>query len=274
MGKQEQFQRSWWISAAVFALMVLVSSTSLFFPGLYRDNGFVKAVWRGNDAVTLLAAVPVFAAGLVLSRRGSVFGNLIRLGMLDYALYNFAFYLFASAFNALFIPYVLLIVLSMMGLLTGLVGLNAPGVKDGFREKLPVRWVGGYLIFVTLELTIIYLIQVGQFLISGHPPEIIALTGHVTHIVPALDLTLLVPWLILGGVWLWQRKPWGYVLGGMMMVKGALYTLVLAGAGYSAVQAGYPESAAEIPLWGSLWVGFVVGFGIMVYNFQRGRGLR
>ena len=269
MSNQKGHRRSWWISAAVLVLMILVSGTSLFYPGLYRDNGFVKAVWRGNDAVTLLAAAPVFAAGLVLSRRGSVLGDLIRLGMLDFALYNFAFYLFASAFNALFIPYVLLIVLSMMGLLTGLAGLDAPGVKDGFRQKLPVRWVGGYLIIVALGLTIIYLIQVGQFLTSGHPPEIIARTGHVTHIVPALDLTLLVPWLILAGVWLWRRKPWGYLLSGMMVVKGLLYTLVLAAAGYSAVRAGYPEAAGEIPLWGSLSGGFLVCLGFIIGNYQR-----
>jgi len=266
--KQAQNQWSRSISAAVLVLMVLVSGVSLFYPGLYRDNSFVKAVWRGNDAGTLLVAAPMFAMGLVLSQRGSALGDLIRLGLLDYVLYNFAFYLFASAFNALFIPYVLLIVLSMLGLLTGLVGLNTQSVKGCFRDKLPVRWVGGYLIFVALGLTTIYLIQVGQFFATGHPPEIIARTGHVTHVVPALDLTLLVPWLVLGGIWIWHRKPWGYVLSIIMVVKGLLYTLVLAGASYSAVQAGYPDSAAEIPLWGSLFLGFAVVFGFAISNLQ------
>jgi len=255
---------SWNLSAGIFLLMLGVSIISLSFPALSRDNQFIQAVWRGNDWITLLAAGPVFALGLILSRRGSLTGELIRLGMLDYVLYNYAFYLTAAAFNIFFLPYVVLIVLSALGLLAGLLSLNAEQIKVRFRKVLPARWIAGYQLFVALGLSGVYLTQYAAFVFTGELPSIISKSGHVTNIVPALDLTLLVPWLILGGGWLWQQKPWGYVLSSIMVVKGCLYTLVLAGAGYSAVQAGYPEAAAEIPLWAFLSLGFAVFSGLML----------
>ena len=41
----------------------------------------------------------------------------------------------------------------------------------------------------------------------------------VTRQVAIIDLTVLLPLLFFGGLWLWQRRPWGYVLGGLLLVK-------------------------------------------------------
>lgn len=259
---------SWNLSLIILLMMILVSAVSLIWPGLYRDNPLVKAVWRGNDLVTLAGAVPLLGLGLWWSRRGSPAGDLIRLGVLDYTLYNYAFYSFAAAFNALFLPYVLLLVLSTLALIAGLISVDPLVVKGRFSKDIPVKGIAGYLIFVALGLSVVYLIQTAGFIFTGQIPEIIEKTGHVTHIVPALDLSLLVPWLVLGGVWIWKRKPWGYVLSSMMIVKGVLYNLVLTAASLSSVQAGFPESAAEIPLWGILFLGFLILGWVMVKNFQ------
>lgn len=268
MQKNKNWRISWNISLVILIIMTGITILSLACPKLYRDNEFIQSVWRGNDTVTLLAAVPVFALGLFFSRKGSTAGELIRLGMLDYVLYNYAFYLTAAAFSVFFLPYVVLIVLAALGLLAGLLGLDAGRVKDHLGAKLPSRWIAGYQLFVAAGLSAVYLIQYGGFVLRGELPSIVAKSGHVTNIVPALDLTLLVPWLALGGIWLWGRKPWGYVLSGIMVVKGLVYTLVLAGAGYSAVQAGFPEAAAEIPLWGSLSAGFAAALGVLLYHLQ------
>ena len=69
----------------------------------------------------------------------------------------------------------------------------------------------------------------------------------------ALDLTLLVPWFVLGAIWLLKRQPWGYVIAGILSVKGPLYTLVLAVNSILVVDAGISETS-ELPLWASLTV--------------------
>jgi hypothetical protein len=41
----------------------------LFIANLDRDNAFVTTVWRGNDLVTLVVAVPLMVATLILTLR-------------------------------------------------------------------------------------------------------------------------------------------------------------------------------------------------------------
>jgi len=246
------------ITFAVLVLVAIAAAGGLLWSGLYQDNPFVSAIWQGNDLVTLLVALPLLAYGLIGTLNGSRKANLIRLGMLDTLFYAYAFYLFSAAFNAFFLVYSLLVTFSLLGLILGLMDLDFTAVQDLFTDQTPVRWIGGFQIFVGLGLSVVYLLQIGAFIFSGEAPAIIAKTDHITHIIPALDMTFVIPWLLLGGILIWQRKAWGYVISSIMMVKGVVYMLTLAVAGASAALAGFPEAGAEIPLWGGLWIGFVV----------------
>jgi hypothetical protein len=88
--------------------------------------------------------------------------------------------------------------------------------------------------------------------------------GHVTAVVFALDLTLVVPVTTLAAVWLWQRRPWGYVLGAMLNVKGAVYMLVLSATTVSAMVAGIPGVGGELPLWAGVGIGsLAAGWGLL-----------
>jgi hypothetical protein len=80
---------------------------------------------------------------------------------------------------------------------------------------------------VAAGLSLIYVAQSMAFIATGQLPAIVTITEHPTSVVFALDLTLLIPWLAVGAIWLIKRKPWGYVIAGVLSVKGPLYTLVL-----------------------------------------------
>jgi len=221
----------------------------LWLDGLYRDNLFVRSAWRGNDLITLLVAVPILVVSIKLSTLGSKRAVLVWMGALDYFLYNYAFYLFGAAFNWFFLIYVALLGLSIFALILGLVNLDVGEVANQVSNRLPVKWIAGYMLFVAAGLTLIYIAQSVGFIITGTLPSIVTQSGHPTSLVFALDLTLLVPFLVLGAIWLIQRKPWGYVLAGMLTVKGTLYTLVLTAGSFEAARAGIPDVAGQIPLW-------------------------
>jgi hypothetical protein len=53
--------------------------------------------------ITLLVAVPLFVPAFVGAARDSVRGLLLSLGIIGYALYNYAFYLFDAALNVFFL---------------------------------------------------------------------------------------------------------------------------------------------------------------------------
>ena len=252
------------LTILITVLAALTSAGGLLFNNLYRDNAFVTTTWLGNDAVTLFLAVPLLIAALIFSARGSLRARLVWLGVLDYMLYNYAFYLFGAAFNAFFLLYAALVVLSIFAIIFTLLSLNVDMIKQQFRDRTPVKWIGGYFIFVAAGLGIIYLAQSIGFILTGQLPAIVTITQHPTNVIFALDLTLLIPWLALGAIWLIQRKPWGYVIAGILSVKGPLYTLVLAVNSVLVVNAGISETS-ELPLWATLTV-----LGLMATAFLFG----
>ena len=239
------------ILIAIFA--TIASAGGLLLDGLYRDNAFVTTTWLGNDAITLFLAVPILVVAMIVSNRGSLKAQLIWMGALDYMLYNYAFYLFGAAFNWFFLLYATLLALSIFALIFGLIKLDVNGISHQFRKDAPVKWIGGYFIFVASGLGLVYLIQSIGFIATDNVPAIVTMSGHPTNVVFALDLTLLIPWLILGALWLMKRQPWGYVIAGILNVKGPLYTLVLAVNSILVVNAGIAQTS-ELPLWGTLTV--------------------
>ncbi len=247
-------QRSAFILSTLIAILAILASVGgLLLKGLYRDNAFVTTTWLGNDAVTLFLAAPILVAAMVFAARGSLRAQLIWLGALDYMLYNYAFYLFGATFNAFFLVYAALLGLSIFALIFGLTSLDVEKVRQQFSPRTPVKWIGGYFLFVAAGLGVIYLIQSIAFIATGQLPAIVTLSGHPTNVVFALDLTLLIPWFVLGAIWLIKRQPWGYVIAGILSVKGPLYTLVLAVNSILVVNAGISETS-ELPLWASLTV--------------------
>lgn len=260
-------------SIMIAALAALASAGGLFFEDLYRDNAFVTTTWFGNDAVTLLLGVPILVAALFFSARGSLQAQLVWLGMLDYMLYNYAFYLFGAAFNAFFLVYAALLGLSIFAFIFGLINLDAERIRQQFSDRTPVKWISGYFLFFALGLGTIYLIQSIAFIFTGQLPAIVMMAEHPTNIVFALDLTLLIPWQVVGAIWLMKRHPWGYVIAGILSVKGPLYTLVLGVNSILAVKDGISQTS-ELPLWGSLTVLGLAAGALLFGNMKSGSAER
>lgn len=237
----------------IVLLAVIASAGGLFFTSVYRDNDFVKMTWLGNDAVTLFLAAPILVAALVFSQRGSLKAQLVWMGMLDYMLYNYAFYLFGTAFNVFFLIYVALLGLSIFALIFGLTNLDVNRISQQVRERMPVKWIGGYFLFVAFGLSAVYLSQSIGFIFTGQVPSIVTASGNPTNLIFALDLTLLVPWLVIGALWLVKRQPWGFVIAGILSMKGPLYTLILTMNTLLTMRAGM-GTGAELPLWITLTV--------------------
>jgi hypothetical protein len=257
------------LSAIIALLMTAASAGGLFTDNPYRDNALVTAAWYGNDLVTLVVAVPLLLVALILSMRGSLKAQLVLLGMLDYALYNFAFYLFGAAFNRFFLVYVALFMLPIYALIFGLVNLDVKAISQTFRARTPVRWISAYMLLVALMLGGMWIFQSLSFIPTGQVPEIIVEVDHPTNVIAALDLSLVVSVLVLGAIWLWKRQPWGYVLAAMANVKSAVYSLVLAVSSATAALAGHEGAASLIPLWGFLSTAALIASVFLLANVRQ-----
>ena len=134
------------LTVALLLVMVMQAALGLLVPAQYRDVDWIRASWSGNDWVTLVVAVPLLLQGLVGTVRRRARGLLVWLGLIGYALYNYAFYLFGAALNAFFPIYVLAFVLAVIVLILALSHLDADEVAATFQQTVPVRVIGGSLI--------------------------------------------------------------------------------------------------------------------------------
>ncbi|MBN2248001.1 MAG: hypothetical protein JW733_04815, partial [Coriobacteriia bacterium] len=182
------------------------------------------------------------------SARGSRRGELMWSGMLAYAVYNYAYYLFGARLNAVFPLYVVLFVLAVLALVYLLARLDVGELAGHFSAHTPERIVAAYMGFTGVGLGVAWIAQWAAWVFGGVEP---AVGEDAFALIAALDLTLVVPYFILGAAALWRRRPWGYVLGAVMCVKGLTYTLVLAMSSAVGAVRGIEGAAAQIPVWGA-----------------------
>jgi hypothetical protein len=237
------------LTAVVAIVMLAQSALGLLFRGQYRDVEWIAATWHGNDWVTLVVALPLLSAGIVLTRGGSVRGLLIWLGTLAYAIYNSAYYLFGAALNAFFPLYAVTVIVSAVALIFALSGIAPSGIARRFRAGTPARLLGGYFVFVGLALAAVWLGLWTAYVFAGRPTPI---EPEAFKLVAALDIVLMVPILAIGGVLLWRRNAWGYIVSAIAGVQGSLYLLVLTINSIIAVARGLAAGPGEMPIWGGL----------------------
>jgi hypothetical protein len=70
------------------------------------------------------------------------------------------------------------------------------------------------------------------------------------------------------GLWLWRRRPAGYLLGAVTNIKGATYTLALASASRFAARAGIAGAAAETPVWLGFTAAGLLACGLLLGNLR------
>jgi hypothetical protein len=265
-----KLRAAWIVSAIVAVLMVAATSMGLWVPGLYPDAPWASAAFRGGDLVTLVVAAPALIFALLLSRRGSRRAQLVWVGTLAYAVYNSAFYVFGAVFNDVFLLHVALFSLSLFALGLTLANLDVADIGARFARRAPARWISAFLMLVAVALGGMWIFSSLRFAATGElPAGVLPASG--VHLVYTLDLALVVPSLALAAVLLWRRTAWGYVLGAVLSIYGAIYQLNFMAASVFQANAHVPGATAFDPLELPLVAGFLVCAALLLWNPRRHR---
>ena len=206
-------------TVAIIALAVAGTTLGLFYEGLYTDPEILLHQAYGQDTVTLLAVVPLLAIGLGLARRGSLRGYILWLGGLGYMAYTYAVYAVITQFNEFFLGYVALFGLSSFTLAAGVLEIDPDVVKERLEERLPVKAVVGFFVGMSTLISLLWLSEILPATLADEPPPSIEGTGVPANVVHVLDLGVLIPAMFVTGYWLYNGRPWGYVLSGVFFVK-------------------------------------------------------
>jgi hypothetical protein len=214
-----------WLTVPLVALACGASTAGIVVDSVYEGesaNWAAQAV--GQDLANLVAfsALALFA---VLAVRGSLRAYLLWLGVLAYGIYAYAIYAFAIGFGPLFLAYVGVLGMSVFGLIGGTLWLEPRRVRDRFGSGAPVTMVAWVLTVIAAGFGVLWLTEILPATIDGTLPTSLTEAGLRVNPVYVLDLSVLLPSLVVTGVLLRRGRSWGWVLAPVQLVALTLIAL-------------------------------------------------
>ena len=94
--------------------------------------------------------------------------------------------------------------------------------------RTPVRAIASYLLVTNGLFTLLWLKDVLPAIASNTMPAGLKGTGMATNPIQMADFALSYPLIALTCLWLWQRRPWGYLLAGALLVYGVIEAISIA----------------------------------------------
>jgi hypothetical protein len=257
------------LSVGIAVVAVTASAMGLFVSDLYADGAWAREALRGGDLTTLVLAVPLLIGSLLMSARGSARARAVWIGVLAYFVYNSAFYAFGTTFNDAFILHVALLSMSIFALACALVSTDLVETWRAFEGVRGARWAGLFLAFVGGAQGALWLVVIARNVATGELIADVPAAGQ--HLVFALDLSLLVPALVLSGIMLFRRLPLGFLLGAAMAVMSAVYQVNLLLAGVFQDRADVAGATAFAPESVGLTVAFTIAALVVLVPRKRRR---
>lgn len=251
-----------WLVPLIFVLALFAAGMGLFYqtPGqpyaltsfrgeqvtinghglYYWDTVSSAAQMQGNDLITLVVGLPLLAVAAWLAFRGSLRGQLLLIGTLAFFLYTYLSMSTLTAYNGLFLVYVALVALSLYAFALSLMAVDVAALPAHFSPRFPRGWVAGLLFAVGVFLALAWLGRVTPELLYPQTPP--ALENTTTRVIQAMDLALVAPLAVVGAVLLLLRKPWGYLLASVAVLKGLTMALAVSAMGINMALQGVPDS--------------------------------
>jgi len=261
---------AWWLAAGVAVLVAGASAAGLWAPGLYTDAAAVDAMFRGYDLVTLVVVAPLLALTLLPVWRDRSAVQLLRISMLAYCVYNYAYYLFGAQLNAGLLVHIAIFTASLYALVLSLVALDVGGLAAQFRPRTPVRAVAVILLLLGVPLAALQVSGLAGFALTGavpHEPSQLVVPLGFTRLGAVLDLSLLVPAYLLAAVWLWRRRAWGYLLATVVLVAGFMHQVSYIAGMLVQITADIPGAAFD-PFEPFIVGLFATGGGLLLANLR------
>ena len=195
--------------------------------GLYQFDTVFKAVlFRGFDWANLFVGLPVLVWGMCLYRGSQVKGQLLVAAVFSYLTYNYLIGVMGNAYNVMFLIWTGLFSVGLFGLALVLTGFKIPSLPEKLKLGFPRRSLSVYMIILGLFLLIQYLAEILSAYWSGKPPA--SLGVYTTLELAALELGIMIPLHIFGGISLWRQETIGYLLA-ILLTFTALMTFISIG---------------------------------------------
>jgi hypothetical protein len=193
-------------------------SVTIYGRGLYQHMSADVAIQGiAQDYVTLLIAIPFLLFSLYRSRLGLLSGKFLLAGVLNYIFLTYLFYMNMAMYNSMFLVYVTITGLSFFGLVLTLISIETNELLSKFKKNTPVKFIGGFLIFNAISISLLWLtVVVPPLLDMSIVP--LAVQHYTTLTVQAFDLSLFLPISFVSGFLLIRKNKFGYLTAPVYLV--------------------------------------------------------
>ena len=106
--------------------------------------------------------------------------------------------------------------------------------------------IGGAFATIGVGLGTVWFAVWAAYVSAGRPTPV---DVDAFRLVAALDLSMMVPALVSGGVLLWRRRPWGVVVAAIAGVQGTLYLAVLSINSLISIERARAAWPGELVIW-------------------------
>jgi hypothetical protein len=205
------------VAVPLAGITAAAAAATFFVPGILRGTAVMNGSARGTALVMLLVAVPTLLGGAVRARRGSTRGLFAWLGATGYITYNCLLLLLSSPFNRLFLLYEAMLALALveLGLLYARIDRREVAAR---LQRAPARVLAAFIGTTVVLNVAAWLRDAVPATISGRDLASMAGSGLTTNPLYVFDLAVWLPLAGAAAVWLWRRRPAGYLVGGGFLV--------------------------------------------------------
>jgi hypothetical protein len=231
----------------------------------YWDTVSSAAQMQANDLVMLVFGLPLLAISFWLSLHNSLRGRLLLAGTLGFILYTYITMCFGAAYNPLFLVYVALFSLSLFALVLVMMSFDVASLPAHFSAQLPRGWIAALLFFAAGFLLLAWFGRIAATYPAGAIP---ALENTTSMFIQAMDLAIVVPLCILSGILLLRRRPWGYLLASVGMLKFLTLGSAVSVMGLNMLRVGVPVSAMELVIFPLIALANALMTGVLLKNID------
>jgi hypothetical protein len=260
------------LSTLLAVVSAFTCAATVLLPGILRGPAVMNGSARGTALVALVGAVPTLVAATWLARRGSTRAVVVWFGVVLYLAYNAFMLLFATPFNRLFLGDVAMLGLSIASGIALAATIDVDELAARCDPRLAARALAAFIAVIVVGNGLVWLKGALPGILHDAPLKALVGTGLTTIPTWAQDLSFWLPLLLVGAIWLWRRRPWGYLLAGAGLVFWVLESVTVATdqwLGHRADPASTVVSTAAVPGFAVLATLALVAVFVFLRNVDR-----
>lgn len=229
--RTSEWQRKFVVGVSV-PLALLVSFASL--KGIYTEDFYMheSSNWRvqaiGQDVINLIVITPFLLISALLTFFNRRAGLGMWCGTLLYLIYTFIIYCFSVHFNELFLVYCLVLGLSLYSFLYLLYKQAKERAPWFIKSVVLKKILAAYFLLVGLFFYGLWLKDIMDALLANTIPPSLVDSGLFTNPVHVLDISIVLPGVILMGILLFKGNHLGVLMTPIVLTFFILMDITIA----------------------------------------------